>query len=74
MGLRSYESVANIWRRIEDWNGASDPQYRGTGGLVFVRGCGTAKEPRPGPLGPTRTTLCGSRPIRRLTQMTRRLQ
>ena len=44
MGLRSYESVANICRRIEDWNGASDPQYRGTGRLVFVRGCRTAKE------------------------------
>ena len=35
-----YESVLNIYRRIEDWHGAPDPEYRGTGGPVFV-------EPRP---------------------------
>ena len=28
----SYESVLNIYRRIEDWHGAPDPKYRGTGG------------------------------------------
>src|SRR6266404_3833576 len=33
----SYESVLNIYRRIEDWHGASDPKYRGTGGPVFVQ-------------------------------------
>src|SRR5467141_4501383 len=33
----SYESVLNIYRRIEDWHGAPDPRYRGTGGLVFVQ-------------------------------------
>src|SRR5215469_10542495 len=33
----NYESVLNIYRRIEDWHGAPDPQYRGTGGLVFVQ-------------------------------------
>src|SRR5215468_3220840 len=33
----SYESVLNIYRRIEDWQGAPDPRYRGTGGLVFVQ-------------------------------------
>src|ERR1700694_1442151 len=27
-----YESVLNIYRRIEDWHGAPDPDYRGTGG------------------------------------------
>src|SRR5882757_220975 len=33
----SYESVLNIYRRIEDWHGAPDPKYRGTGGLVYVQ-------------------------------------
>src|SRR4030088_3317597 len=32
-----YESVLNIYRRIEDWHGAPDPKYRGTGGPVFVQ-------------------------------------
>ena len=26
----SYQSVLNIYRRIEDWHGAPDPRYRGT--------------------------------------------
>jgi choline dehydrogenase-like flavoprotein len=29
--------VLNIYRRIEDWHGAPDPKYRGTGGPVFVQ-------------------------------------
>jgi choline dehydrogenase len=33
----SYESVLKIYRRIEDWRGAPDPKYRGTGGPVFVQ-------------------------------------
>src|ERR1700687_4168157 len=33
----SYESVLNIYRRIEDWHGAPDPDYRGTGGPVYVQ-------------------------------------
>ena len=33
----SYKSVLNIYRRIEDWHGAPDPKYRGTGGPVFVQ-------------------------------------
>ena len=33
----SYESVLKIYRRIEDWHGAPDPDYRGTGGPVFVQ-------------------------------------
>jgi choline dehydrogenase len=33
----SYESVLNIYRRIEDWHGTPDPKYRGTGGPVFVQ-------------------------------------
>jgi len=32
-----YESVLDIYRRIEDWQGAPDPRYRGTGGPVFVQ-------------------------------------
>jgi choline dehydrogenase len=33
----NYESVLNIYRRIEDWQGEPDPKYRGTGGLVYIR-------------------------------------
>jgi choline dehydrogenase-like flavoprotein len=34
---RSYDSMLNIYGRIEDWHGAADPRYRGTGGPVFVQ-------------------------------------
>jgi choline dehydrogenase-like flavoprotein len=35
----NYESVLNIYRRIEDWHGEPDPKYRGRGGpLVALRG------------------------------------
>jgi len=40
----NYESVLNIYRRIEDWQGAPDPKRRGTGGLVFVQ---SAPDPNP---------------------------
>src|SRR5258705_12167923 len=43
----NYESVLNIYRRVEDWQGASDPTRRGTGGLVFVQ-----SEPDPNPIAP----------------------
>jgi choline dehydrogenase len=33
----NYESVLNIYRRIEDWQGEPDPKYRGTGGPVYVQ-------------------------------------
>jgi len=33
----NYESVLNIYRRIEDCQGEPDPKYRGSGGLVYVR-------------------------------------
>jgi choline dehydrogenase len=33
----NYDSVLNIYRRIEDWDGEPDPGYRGAGGLLFVR-------------------------------------
>jgi choline dehydrogenase len=44
----SYQSVLNIYRRIEDWHGAPDPAYRGTGGPVFVQ-----PAPDPNPVAPT---------------------
>jgi choline dehydrogenase len=43
----NYESVLNIYRRIEDWHGAPDPKYRGTGGPVFVQ-----PAPDPSPIAP----------------------
>src|SRR5499427_3526709 len=43
----NYESVLRIYRRIEDWHGAPDPQYRGTGGPVFVQ-----PAPNPNPIAP----------------------
>jgi choline dehydrogenase len=43
----SYESVLNIYRRIEDWHGAPDPDYRGTGGPVYVQ-----PAPDPSPIAP----------------------
>jgi choline dehydrogenase len=32
-----YESVLEMYRRIEDWHGAPDPTYRGMGGPIFVQ-------------------------------------
>src|SRR5262245_25435602 len=40
----NYESVLNLYRRIEDWHGAPDPKYRGTGGPIFVQ---PASDPNP---------------------------
>src|SRR5258707_15559652 len=45
----SYESVLNIYRRIEDWHGAPDPDYRGTGGPVYVQ---PPPDPNPTPPPP----------------------
>jgi choline dehydrogenase len=39
-----YDSVLEIYRRIEDWHGIPDPKYRGTGGPVFVE---PASNPNP---------------------------
>jgi choline dehydrogenase len=52
----SYQSVLDIYRRMEDWHGAPDPKYRGTGGPVFV-------QPAPGsnPLAPA--TVEGARSV-----------
>src|SRR6266478_3847984 len=43
----SYASVLQLYRRIEDWHGAPDPKYRGTGGPVFVQ-----PAPDPNPIAP----------------------
>jgi choline dehydrogenase len=43
----SYQSVLNIYRRIEDWHGVPDPRCRGTGGPVFVQ-----PAPDPNPVAP----------------------
>jgi choline dehydrogenase len=40
----NYKSVLDIYRRIEDWHGAPDPDYRGTGGPVYVQ---PAPDPNP---------------------------
>jgi choline dehydrogenase len=51
-----YESVLNTYRRIEDWHGAPDPGYRGTGGAVFVQ-----PAPDPNPVAPA--ALVGARSV-----------
>jgi choline dehydrogenase len=52
----SYESVLNIYRRIEDWHGVPDPDYRGTGGPVYVQ-----PAPDPNPVAPA--ALEGARSV-----------
>src|SRR5712672_663142 len=52
----NYESVLNIYRRIEDWHGAPDPDYRGTGGPVYVQ-----PAPDPNPIAPA--ALDGARSV-----------
>src|SRR6201998_4508119 len=52
----NYESVLNIYRRIEDWHGALDPEHRGTGGPFYV-----APAPDPSPIAPA--ALEGARSV-----------
>jgi choline dehydrogenase len=52
----SYESVLNIYRRIEDWHGAPDPDHRGIGGPVYVE-----PAPNPNPIAPA--ALEGARSV-----------
>jgi choline dehydrogenase len=42
-----YQQVLDIYKRIEDWHGAPDPQRRGIGGNVFVQ-----PAPNPSPMAP----------------------
>jgi choline dehydrogenase len=51
-----YGSVLGIYRRLEDWHGAPDTQYRGTGGPIFVQ-----PAPAPSPLAPA--TVAAARSI-----------
>jgi choline dehydrogenase len=51
----SYESVLEMYRRIEDWHGVPDPKYRGTGGSVFVE-----PAPNPNPIAPAMVEGAGS--------------
>jgi choline dehydrogenase len=44
----SYNAVVDIYRRVEDWAGAPDPRYRGSGGPVGVQPATS-----PDGLGPT---------------------
>lgn len=39
-----YESVLDIYRRIENWQGAADPEFRGTSGPIWVQ---PASDPSP---------------------------
>ena len=43
----NYQTVLNLYRRIEDWHGEPDPKYRGTGGPVFIQ-----PAPDPNPIAP----------------------
>src|SRR4030088_1783611 len=52
----NYESVLNIYRRIEDWQGAPAPDSRGTGGPVYVQ-----PAPDPNPIAPA--ALEGARSV-----------
>src|ERR1700738_877717 len=52
----SYESVLDIYRRIEDWHGVPDPDYRGTGGPVYRNSA-----PAPHPIAPA--ALEGARSV-----------
>jgi choline dehydrogenase len=52
----SYQSVLKIYRAIEDWHGAPDPDHRGTGGPVHVE-----PAPDPNPIAPA--ALEGARSV-----------
>jgi len=52
----SYASVLDIYHRIEDWHGAPDPKYRGTGGPHYVE-----PAPNPNPVAPA--TVEGARSV-----------
>ena len=43
----NYDSVLDVYRRIEDWRGVPDPKRRGAGGLLFVQ-----PAPDPNPIAP----------------------
>ena len=51
----NYDSVVNIFKRIEDWQGPADPKYRGKGGLFYVQ-----KAPNPNPVAPAMVKAAAS--------------
>ncbi len=51
----NYRHILDIYRRIEDWHGAPDPERRGSGGEVFVQ-----PAPNPGPIAPAFLKAAGS--------------
>lgn len=51
----NYNSVLEIYRRIEDWHGVPDPEHRGAGGPVFV-----AASDDPSPLASAVLTAAGA--------------
>lgn len=54
-----YRHILDIYRRIEDWHGAPDPERRGSGGEVFVQ-----PAPNPGSIAPAFLEAAESRGIR----------
>lgn len=51
----NYDSVVNIFKRIEDWQGTDDPKRRGKGGLFYVQ-----KAPDPNPIAPAMVKAAAS--------------
>jgi len=51
----NYASVLKIFKRIEDWQGAADPAYRGKGGLFYVQ-----SSPNPNPIAPAMVKAAAS--------------
>jgi len=52
----NYDSVMNIYHRVEDWHGDADPKYRGSAGPVFV-------QPAPDPHPLAHATVDGARSV-----------
>jgi choline dehydrogenase len=51
-----YDNILNIYRRIEDWRGEPDPDYRGSGGPLYV-------QPAPDPHRLAAATLAAARSV-----------
>ncbi len=51
----NYDSIVNIFKRIEDWQGPDDPDYRGKGGLFYVQSA-----PNPNPIAPAMVKAAAS--------------
>lgn len=52
----NYDSVLNVYHRIEDWHGDADPHYRGSAGPIFV-------QPAPEPHALAHATVDGARSV-----------